>query len=488
MSVGVRGSRFRVGIDTKLRAEAVFVSVVVVLVDGCVGNIVVGGSDQARNKDFATSEDATVEAEAAAFARRNSVGIGLSPQPPPSQATQTVTPTKWGGMTPGVQLGCWGNGFTYERCCGHIDDSCWTPVSGFNRASCCSAFMEVMLVGRGVDQSNARLDSRTELMPSAPAQLRDCIEETEEQKTPWQRKMKTREADLRAGDVGDDAISMLQMAECVARLEGVDVVLDLLVGGGFTTARLAYGLGPGHGTPGQDRGNISWKRPPLLIGFERKQSLYQDSEALLLGLGARRGLWTLNFLPVHEHDSFVKLHSTFGGSEQPYESLGKFTDRGARTGGVSGRRVACPTLSAGSACNVSSPRLSPLDVWVLLGEPIFRDKDRKYLQLDDTKSWAPLDMLCLYKGPFDMVLIDTDTAPGFEREWLTIEMVCRPRWVLLNNLNIEVAASWIFHRLELLGNWQLQARGHFVMSRTPWPSFAEVRRVRTWALFKRIDD
>mmetsp|Transcript_127810 Transcript_127810/g.355672 ORF Transcript_127810/g.355672 Transcript_127810/m.355672 type:complete len:82 (-) Transcript_127810:69-314(-) len=72
-----------------------------------------------------------------------------------------------------------------------------------------------------------------------------------------------------------------------------------------------------------------------------------------------------------------------------------------------------------------------------------------------------------------------------ENEWMIIEAVCQPRWVLITNLNLQSGSSWIYHRLELLGYWRLELRGHFALHGKPWMALSEVKRVRAWAVFSR---
>lgn len=120
-----------------------------------------------------------------------------------------------------------------------------------------------------------------------------------------------------------------------------------------------------------------------------------------------------------------------------------------------------------AALDSDSPTL-----WLLVGKPN-----------PTAESWNALDILCQHRAPLDAVLIDASQDIESERTWMIIETVCRPRWVMLVNLNIPSASAWIWHRLELLGSWRLQLRGHYVLSETPWTTIEEVSRVRSWAIF-----
>ncbi|CAK8998858.1 unnamed protein product [Durusdinium trenchii] len=104
-----------------------------------------------------------------------------------------------------------------------------------------------------------------------------------------------------------------------------------------------------------------------------------------------------------------------------------------------------------------------------------------YLEVVATASWNTLDVLCQHRQSLDFVVVDSSANVLFEKEWLIIETLCRPKRVLLTNLNLPSASSWIWHRLTRL-NWQEIMWGHYLLDGDVWPPHSEMRRLRSWSL------
>jgi len=116
------------------------------------------------------------------------------------------------------------------------------------------------------------------------------------------------------------------------------------------------------------------------------------------------------------------------------------------------------------------PRLSSLPQLILIGE---------HLQASFSP-WNSLDVLCQHRQ-VDFVVVDSSPNVIMEKEWLIIEAVCQPKRILLTNLNIPGASSWIWQRLIHLG-WDQILSGHYVLGDQPWPHHSEIRRLRKWAV------
>jgi len=239
--------------------------------------------------------------------------------------------------------------------------------------------------------------------------------------------------------------NFIRAAECVAQMPGVDIVLDLFLGGGCSAGAMAYGLGHQRSRGG------GRARAPELFSFEQHLDSVRlaTSAVYPIGLGVRKRWWRLVRANVSsEEDYFLFQGYLFSRSRV----LGRST-----------------SLTLGTSGAVA--------LWVLPGTPY-----------TDTRSssgyyWNALDALCQHRAPVDVVLIDG--SHPIRQEWFIIEHVCWPRWVLLFNLNLHSGSAWVFHRLELLGYWRLELRGHASLHAGPWFGQQEVRRVRSWAIFSR---
>eukprot|EP00435_Cladocopium_sp_Y103_P017542 s2477_g4.t1 len=118
------------------------------------------------------------------------------------------------------------------------------------------------------------------------------------------------------------------------------------------------------------------------------------------------------------------------------------------------------------------PRLASLPRLVLISE-----------HLEAKKSWNSLDVLCQHRQRLDFVIVDASPNVIMEKEWIIIEAICQPKRILLTNLNIPGASSWIWQRLTHL-SWRETLAGHYVLDSTPWPHYSELRRLRKWALLE----
>merc|ERR1712194_609561 len=116
-------------------------------------------------------------------------------------------------------------------------------------------------------------------------------------------------------------------------------------------------------------------------------------------------------------------------------------------------------------------------LWLLRGNVYAGDVNTKYAH-------NGLDVLCQHRHPVDVVLIDTSSS-DLEAIWMIIEFVCRPRWIILANINLQGRAGWIHHRLLLRSEWRLEVLGHYSLSAERWSAFRELRRQRAWSIFRR---
>mmetsp|Transcript_116547 Transcript_116547/g.364273 ORF Transcript_116547/g.364273 Transcript_116547/m.364273 type:complete len:384 (-) Transcript_116547:127-1278(-) len=350
---------------------------------------------------------------------------------------------------PGSSARCWAGDFSYGRCCLAADSECWRGP--FSREVCCSGLLEALLQAQAEPSSEAPAltwaPQRPELrfQPGAREALPRCMADAAAGGR-YESALLAAEAIPRGQ--GDDLCrnNFVRAAECVAQLADVDVVLDLFLGSGCTAAAMAFGLGLGRG-PGNSARRA---RPPEVFSFEAQHLTLQRALGSdgLVGAGARRGWWRTAVANATDQEGCLELQARLNGPQEP---------------------------GATSAAGVSAT------VWAIQGQP-YPHPPRHGAQW--AYRWNALDVLCQHRAP-EVVLIDTSLLLPFESEWMIIETVCRPRWVIIHNLNLQSGSSWVFHRLEILGNWQLEMRGHYVLHDQPWLSLVEVRRVRAWAVFSR---
>ncbi|CAE8622245.1 unnamed protein product [Polarella glacialis] len=234
-----------------------------------------------------------------------------------------------------------------------------------------------------------------------------------------------------------DRNSLTTAVECVAKLPEVSVALDLFLGGGNTMTAAAKGM---------SSLSSQHSRPLEVFSFERDLGTIVAAgspDGIL-----RSGPWVdPMMLDVHfpENQGLTEQILHF----QALLVFGEMSE---------------------------APKDLPM-LWVLHGRPYPRESLGGY-------AWNALDVLCQHRAPLDLVVIDSQAHS--EQEWLIIEAVCRPRLVVLANVNIPSASSWIAHRLELQGTWQLEARGQFALHSTPWVSLAETRRTRAWVIYSDL--
>lgn len=100
-------------------------------------------------------------------------------------------------------------------------------------------------------------------------------------------------------------------------------------------------------------------------------------------------------------------------------------------------------------------------------------------------SFGLIEAACEGLSGVDLVFFDSDgsAADDWLYEWLTIERVCAPRYVLLVNLSLPHHGGWIRERLLGLGYVEVWA-DRAVLHPEPYATmaFSDVRRVRSWAL------
>lgn len=292
----------------------------------------------------------------------------------------------------------------------------------------------------------APLQSSTQTMPGARRDFVECLHRAEEADSPY-------EAAAQAARPAAETDSLmknnfLRAAECVASLHEVDVVLDLFLGSGYSAAALAYGLMA-------KQPQRPSARPPEVISFEINEDVVHDAFRPdgAIGAGGKLGWW----------QPMVVNHSTGMGGQLAFEA--KLAQHLNRWG----------TFNTASSHSQGRPR-----VLAIMAEPY----PKQSRQAGGSYKFNALDMVCQQRAP-TAVLIDTSLWSSIEAEWMIIEAVCRPRWVLIFNTNLHSGSGWIAHRLDLLSDWHLEARGHVAMWNKPWPLLAEVRRVRAWTVYSR---
>mmetsp|Transcript_20517 Transcript_20517/g.64991 ORF Transcript_20517/g.64991 Transcript_20517/m.64991 type:complete len:403 (+) Transcript_20517:116-1324(+) len=340
-------------------------------------------------------------------------------------------------LTPGTAANCWERGHNYEQCCLLENDSCWDTT--FTRTVCCSAFWEAFYQALQ-DGELLFAPMRSAVQPNAGTspELLACVQKAEHG-SPHERACGPREYHVLCQN------DFIRAAECIAQRPGTDVILDLFLGAGCSASAMAYGLG--HQGPQSSRA-----RPPELFSFERNGGYIRRalSPQGNIGRGLRRGWWRVARANASDPADYMALQARLAARRQPASAF------------------AAPSASASH----------PVTVWPVHGSPY------PPAAVDIQYRWNALDVLCQHLAPLDMVLIDSSAEP-LDKEWMIIEFVCRPRWVLIFNLNIRSGSGWVFHRLELLGYWQLELRGHFALHGEPWGSPQEAGRVRSWAVFSR---
>ncbi|CAE7721925.1 unnamed protein product [Symbiodinium microadriaticum] len=342
------------------------------------------------------------------------------------------------GMSrPGTAAECWQAGFTYERCCLRSfgpDATCFPPGYGFDETSCCSGLLQALLAAqhRGDDGP-----SRAE---ASWLGVRRCAERSKEEA-----------ASEPASLVGNEFLKTLT---CIASLPSVDIVMDTFLGGGFSCKAIATGLAT----------SKPRKRPPTVLAFE----MYKDRIDSALKL--------LNEVPLPLKSPIVADIVKEEGENIPLsidykEKLYRYQS---------------DLLEALQSAPVLDKE--PLQMVFAHGTPLARRSLRHY-------AWNALDIACQHLAPVDLVVIDQDFA-DVTKEWFIIETVCRPRLVALFNVNIHGGGGWIKYlgpdtadgrnRLEILDNWQLEAKGVLKLGDSMWLSMTEVRRLRAWTIFSNL--
>jgi len=351
---------------------------------------------------------------------------------------------------------CWTKDFTYERCCLNGDKDCF--LSAQSAAACCSGWPAASQV---LESSVKVFSGRwTAASPSAPPHLVRCLRAgdvaggaggggaaavaeagaTDHLGTGWQAWTSTRESEL--CDSG-----LTQVAACIASLPDVSVVLDLFLGGGCTAKSIAESLNRrlAARTNGSASGAAAaaaaaaapGERAPEIFSFEHySQRIY---EASIVGFPH----WHATRLRAASHAQLAMLQRRL--------------------------LVPPPPRRAGRA-----PRM-----WMLQGSPYPNAALMPY-------KLNGLDSVCLHRQPIDMVLIDSGVNVQLVAEWPIIEAVCRPRWVVLHDINLpNHAPGWIYQYLQdRPSEWRMEVQGRYALYHERWvPPTAELKRVRSWAVF-----
>eukprot|EP00746_Dinoflagellata_sp_MGD_P148025 gnl/MRDRNA2_/MRDRNA2_80301_c0_seq4.p1 gnl/MRDRNA2_/MRDRNA2_80301_c0~~gnl/MRDRNA2_/MRDRNA2_80301_c0_seq4.p1 ORF type:complete len:242 (+),score=30.89 gnl/MRDRNA2_/MRDRNA2_80301_c0_seq4:81-806(+) len=194
-----------------------------------------------------------------------------------------------GSPQPGTSIGCWRGSMTYKRCC--LDDAkgCWPPDElEVRMLRCCTAFLEVQ------------------------QQLKNLVEETPNHMvTPTLGAPPALVRCARGGGDGTElrfalnsssiqklsANNMLKACECIARLLGVNVILDLFLGGGGTVNAFARGL-----SRQADR-TTSNHRPPEIFTFEQHKAVVYNA----FTNGGILEKWNPEIASIESYDDYMNF-------------------------------------------------------------------------------------------------------------------------------------------------------------------------------------
>ncbi|CAE7473897.1 unnamed protein product [Symbiodinium natans] len=333
-----------------------------------------------------------------------------------------------GAPQPGTTAECWQGGFSYELCCLRSrgqNANCFPSDSGFEETRCCSGMLEGVLA----TQTGAISQSAG----TSWLGVRSCAERAKEEA---------------ANEPSDESVAgnaLLTTLTCIATLPSVDIVLDTFLGGGFSCKAVAEGLSA----------SKARRRPPMVVGFERHQDKIDEA------LSQVKQVPLLPRKPPRVADICAEEGEGVPLSNSYKEKLYKYQE-----------------LILEAVRQPPGPDEEPPQIVFAHGATLVHKPLQGY-------AWNAVDIACQHLAPVDLVIIDQDSA-DVTKEWLIIETVCRPRLVALFNVNIHGGGSWIKNRLEILDNWQLEAKGVIKLGRVPWQSMAEVRRLRAWVIFSNL--
>eukprot|EP00928_Gymnodinium_smaydae_P040297 TRINITY_DN27346_c0_g1_i1.p1 TRINITY_DN27346_c0_g1~~TRINITY_DN27346_c0_g1_i1.p1 ORF type:complete len:446 (-),score=40.41 TRINITY_DN27346_c0_g1_i1:31-1332(-) len=355
------------------------------------------------------------------------------------------------GPLPGTAYGCWDaeGDFTHRRCCVENDDTCWEdsddPLQ--RRVMCCSGLLAAQAAATGEENDDEAPLNFVTALPGAPQSLVDCVRGGSNITSPrWHAVAGMRGPTRISSDLVRNNFN--RAAACLARTSGMDVILDLFLGGGFTSSRLARSVASRvrarAASVSIDRYKSSrTQRMPEMFSFDDDATLVQRTADPDGRLGVYRPL----VMPMKSTEDVLTLQRRLLQSES----------------------------------DTSTARY-PLAVWLFAGRPVFQT------ERDIDRYWGPLDVLCQNRAPIDLVVIDTTMRTSVELEWLIIEAVCRPRWVLLHNTNLFGGGGWIMNRLLMMHtSWRLVLHGYYSQHHKQWSALSELKRVRSWAIFSRTD-
>lgn len=226
-----------------------------------------------------------------------------------------------------------------------------------------------------------------------------------------------------------DNNNFIKAAGCVTSLPNINVIVDVFLGRGFTMRAMLDGVTKSRTRPRRP------KRSVEVFTMEENTTQIEAAFANEEGLYGWEGF--AEILPAKTYLELVYLQ----------------------------QRMLKVSLSK-----------AKVKIWVLVG---------RFAPFQDTVYHVnALDSVCQHRAPVDVVLIDTDRG-GFEDEWPVVELVCKPRWIILHNTNLPDGPNWIQHRMESLGGWQVVVTGHYSLDLDVWAN--DLRRIRSWSILQLVE-
>lgn len=130
-------------------------------------------------------------------------------------------------------------------------------------------------------------------------------------------------------------------------------------------------------------------------------------------------------------------------------------------------------------------------VWIVHGQS-FPDTQELTNLTDflEHRDRSPLRWICQRTGPLDLVFFDP-VVPAVH-EWAVVQKYCRPKFVLINNVNLPVHAGWIHQHLLAMPEWYEIATGVLELDEvshnfltTHFAELGMLYAIRRWALMMR---
>jgi len=337
--------------------------------------------------------------------------------------------------SPGTLAGCWDDYYTFEKCC-LGDEDCW-PDGDVDEgmANCCTGLYDEQL--RSINDSSANEMPLHQVTPHShdALELLSCARGGVNRTSPLLHTPLSGSNWFPSKHPFLSRNNMMRACTCLARHSGADVILDLFMGGGNSANAFAQGLssqthrqGPTH-------------RMPELFTFE-------------------------------DDNVKVKESTRFGGLMAKWQPL-MHRVRTSKDITRWRRLLNSPPYSMNAR-----PK-----VWIVEGTPYPGSGAGAY---DKPYTYNALDVLCQHRAPIEIVMMDPGHRNLGISEWLIIETVCKPQWVVLSNINAPRSGTgWLYTRLSLMKNWTLELTGHYTLNDEELTGTLDLTRIRAWAVFSQ---